>query len=430
MSQPGKTVVQLLEELETVRARVQELEQSERERASAEGEKSQLEEQMRHAQKMEAIGQIAGGIAHDFNNLLTVIGTGLQMAKLIEDPIKARALLAEAEKACDRGADLVKQLLAFGRKAQVEPRPVDPREVIDEVVGIMRSTFDRRIEIATDLDRALDPVMADPSQIVQVLLNLCVNARDALQMVKKADWPPVLRITVAAKSVVLDERACEGNPEAAPGRFVRIAVSDTGVGMDRETQRRIFEPFFTTKERGKGTGLGLATAYGIVKQHGGWIDVESELGQGTTFQVHLPAIDAAVESEKESAAEELAGGSGVILFADDEEMIRSTTRTMLELLGYSVLVACDGEECLDIFERHRETIDLVILDISMPRLSGFEVMQQILARHPDTKVVLSSGYSETNLGRRYLRKLGASGFVAKPYNPTEFAKTIRQIMNS
>ncbi|MBN1476544.1 response regulator [Candidatus Sumerlaeota bacterium] len=419
-----KPRAQLLAEISALKERVKELEGN-----GSQGHEN-LDEMLRQNQKLEAIGQLAGGIAHDFNNLLTVVINGIQLLKITEDPDKCRQLLANLEQACQRGIDLVRQLLAFGRKSEVEMRPIDLREVIAEVVSITSKTFDRRIEMLIEAEDSLPCVLADPGQMHQVLLNLCVNARDALDQISLSDPPPKLRITMGARCVHITEQMCRSNPEASPGDYVLLSVSDTGAGIDPETQRRIFEPFFTTKGRGKGTGLGLATAYGIVKQHSGWISVESEVGRGTTFSILLPVVDAALASAEEEDSEPLTGGDETILLADDEEMIRDVSRMILENLGYHVILAADGQESVDTFLANRDAVGLVILDISMPRLSGLEAMRQILSNAPDTRVILSSGYSETALGRKHIRQLGAADYILKPFTPPMIAQIVRKVLDS
>jgi two-component system, cell cycle sensor histidine kinase and response regulator CckA len=425
-----KPRAQLLAEISALKERVAELEgNGSQSRRPAQGHGS-LDEMLRQNQKLEAIGQLAGGIAHDFNNLLTVIINGIQLIKITDDPEKCRMLLSKLEQACQRSTELVRQLLAFGRKSDVEMRPTDLREVIAEVVGITSKTFNRRIEMLIEAEDGLPCVLADPGQMHQVLLNLCVNARDALDQITLSDPPPKLRITVGARRVHISEEMCHSNPEASPGDCVLVSVSDTGCGIDPETQRRIFEPFFTTKGRGKGTGLGLATAYGIVKQHSGWISVESEIGCGTTFNILLPVVDAALVSGEEESSEPLPCGHETILMADDEEMIRDMSRMILENLGYRVILAADGQESVDAFLENRDAIDLVVLDISMPRLSGLEAMRRVLTNAPETKVILSSGYSETSLGRKHIRQLGAADYILKPFTPPMIAQVVRKVLDT
>jgi signal transduction histidine kinase/ActR/RegA family two-component response regulator len=425
-----KPRAQLLAEITALKERVKELEGNGLHGQRMAQEHDNLDEMLRQNQKLEAIGQLAGGIAHDFNNLLTVIINGIQLIKITEDPEKCRQLLTNLEQACHRSTELVRQLLAFGRKSDVEMRPIDLRDVIAEVVAITSKTFNRRIEMVVESEDGLPCVLADPGQMHQVLLNLCVNARDALKEVELSDPPPQLRITVGAWSIQITEAMCRSNPDATPGDYVLLSVSDTGVGIDPETRKRIFEPFFTTKGRGKGTGLGLATVYGIVKQHSGWISVESEVGLGTTFNILLPTVDAALLSEEEESSESLPSGHETILVADDEEMIRDMSRMILENLGYGVILAADGQESVDAFRENCDTLDLVLLDISMPRLSGLEAMRQILSIAPDAKVILSSGYSETSLGRKHIRQLGAADYILKPFTPPVIAQAVRRVLDA
>ena len=399
------------------------------ERKFSELEKEKLTEQLWQSQKMEAVGQLAAGVAHDFNNLLTGILGNLNLAQYLDDLSQIKPLLKEAEKASRHATDLVKQLLTIGRKTHFVPQTVDVNIIIDEVSNVIRKTFDRSIDIEAYREENLLPICADEVQIHQVLLNLCVNARDALEQAKKSGKVPVSKITLEVKNVVIDDEYCKTHIDAKPGQFVRFSVSDTGTGMDQESKKHIFEPFFTTKEPGKGTGLGLSTVYGIVKQHKGWIEFFSEPSQGSTFYFYLPAV---VEEDqqivKTESVEEVPGGTETILLIDDEDIVLNLGKSLLEYLGYTVLIATDGEEGLIIFRNKREEIDAVIVDLSMPRMSGYEVLKEIRAMNPKVKILVSSGYLMDG-DSQHLEEIGAFGFLAKPYDVSEVACKMSKIFN-
>ena len=392
-------------------------------------ERDRLQNQLRQSQKMEAIGQLAGGVAHDFNNLLTGIMGNLSLAQNLESMADARPLVREALKASSRAAELVKQLLTVSRKSQAEMRPVDLCGVFDEVCDIIRKTFDRRIELVLSRPETLPPVMADPNEIHVALLNLCVNARDALIHAREYDEAGTLRLTLRAETAGILEDEVREMPEANPGWYVKISVSDTGMGMDEETKHRLFEPFFTTKEPGKGTGLGLATVYGIVKQHNGWITVESTPGTGAVFSVFLPMASEDIAPDEESNGDEdLPCGTETILLVDDEEVVRYLGKELLEYLGYRVFLAEDGRQGLDLYMSQRGEIDLVLLDISMPQLSGYEVLNRIRAVDAHARVIISSGYAMDKTTETGVLS-AASGYLMKPYVLADMAKTIRQVLD-
>lgn len=396
-------------------------------------DRKQLEAQLRQALKMEAIGRLAGGIAHDFNNLLTGIVGNLGIAQMDASP-EIQPILDEAMTASQRAAGLVSQLLAFGRKTHVTIQPFDLAPIAREVVGIVRNTFDRRIEIVLRKSPDLWPILGDPGQIHQVLLNLMVNARDALTPLLNSTPTPLLRIAIDADNFEADEEYSAVFPYARPGPYVVLSVTDTGVGMDAETRKQIFEPFFTTKKLGKGTGLGLATTYGIVKQHNGWINVYSEPGRGSTFRVYLPAAESAQAPAGEAGPipgpEEvlpMPGGPETILVVDDEAFIRRLSRRILEPLGYTILDASDGEEALQRFQRRDHGIDLILLDLSMPRLSGQETLARLRAEGHSVKVILSSGYAYVG---DLPEQMGAVEYISKPYRPAELAQLVRKVLDA
>ncbi|MEW6236790.1 MAG: response regulator [Candidatus Omnitrophota bacterium] len=395
-------------------------------------EKKKLEGRLLQAQKMEAVGQLAGGVAHDFNNLLTIIIGNVALAEK-KASAEIHRNLVSASQAASRAEKLVQQLLAFSRKSQIELKPIALNSIIEEVYRLMRETIDRRIEIAIQTDKSLPKVLADGTQMHSTFMNLCLNARDAFDEYlhdPAAFRRPVDRFMILLKTetTVVENRFCERHAYARPGRFVVVSISDNGIGMDIDTQHHIFEPFFTTKEVGKGTGLGLASVYGIVEQHGGWIDFYSEYKKGTTFKLYLPMVeDEEIETDIEYC-EETRGGSETILLVDDEEMILDFGREILEEYGYTVLLAADGEEATNIFLQKSDRIDLLILDLSMPRLSGREMLERLQLALQGKKVIVSSGYAE-EFQREMLTHLGAADFIAKPYQPTSLAQKVRQVLD-
>ena len=396
-------------------------------------EKLQLEDQLRQSQKMEVIGQMAGGVAHDFNNLLTGILGNLSLAQVPEgDP--NRPLLLAAEQAAIRAADLTGKLLGYARRNQLVFAPVDPAEAFGEVVGLLRRTLDPRIRLNVSVAPGCDLVQADPTLLTQALMNLCLNARDAM--------PEGGTLTLTAESVDVTEDEASFYPgEATPGSYVRLSVSDTGTGMTEEVKTRIFEPFFTTKEIGKGTGLGLPMVQGIVKQHHGWITCVSAPGAGTRLDMFLPLADpdtaprsvlrsslpAAVPPAPRQAepvahrAPDSADTRPTVLLVDDEEMIRDIGRAVLDRAGFRVLTADDGAEAVDLFARERDRVSLVILDVTMPRMSGRDAFRQLVKINPSARVLFSTGYSGGDLDELD----GSVGLLGKPYRPHELVEAVR-----
>ncbi|MBN2310678.1 MAG: response regulator [Candidatus Hydrogenedentes bacterium] len=399
------------------------------ERKRAESEKVALEEQLRHAQKMEAVGELAGGVAHDFNNLLTGIIGNVSLARSIHDGKSIHSLLAEAERAAKRAAAVVKQLMVFSRRSPVERKPADVRAIIEEVAGIARNTFDRRVQIQVETADDLRPALVDAGQIHQVLLNLCVNARDAVLERGPDSGPGGLRITLGASNVFVTEEDRRANPEARPGWHVCVSVSDTGAGMDEETRRRAFEPFYTTKGPERGTGLGLAIVYGIMKQHNGWIVLDTNPGRGTAFLLYLDAAEeVAMEEPGPAAPAGVATGTETVLLVDDEDMVRTLGRKILERLGYTVLLAANGEEGLALYERERGRINLVLLDLTMPGLAGDEVLERIRAMDPDAKVILSSGHA-VDAELTFAGTARPTACLGKPYTYGEIAAVLREVLD-
>lgn len=353
-------------------------------------DRKQLEDQLRQSQKMEAVGQLAGGIAHDFNNLLTAI-TGYSSLGLerIDQNHPLRGYLEEIKKAGDRAANLTRQLLAFGRKQILQPLPLNLNDIVSDMNKMLQRLIGEDIQLSAKLGSDLRRIKVDPGQIEQVLVNLVVNARDAM--------PRGGKLTIETSNVELSQEYANKRVGVAPGQYVMLAVSDTGVGMDDSTEQRIFEPFFTTKEEGKGTGLGLSTVYGIVKQSGGHIWVYSEVGHGTTFKIYLPKHDAPRTNEPAAVEDLMPLGSETILLVEDEDVVRSLARQILEQAGYRVLEARRGEEALSLCAVYEHPIQLLLTDVVMPETSGREVADRLCAIRPETKVLFMSGYTDESI---------------------------------
>ncbi len=389
-------------------------------RKQAEEEKARLEAQLMHAHKMEAVGTLAGGIAHDFNNILQAINGYAQillMNKKPGDPDYER--LIHLEKAGERASGLIQQLLTFSRKVEGEHRPISLNEEIRSVRKLLEQTLPKMIDIRLELESGLWSVKADPMHMEQILLNLACNAADAM--------PDGGRLTIGTKNVVLDEDYCRRHLEATPGQYVLMTVSDTGAGMDSETLKHIFDPFYTTKEAGKGTGLGLASVYGIVKGHGGRIQCYSESGQGTVFRMYLPATCKTPEAGAEKKKPEKApatDGNECILVVDDEPTVREMAGEMLGHYGYRVFEAESGEHAIEVFQDNPGAIELVILDLNMPGMGGYKCLQELLAIHPEIKVLIASGYATDQHARQAI-SAGAVSFIGKPYHLREMAQKVR-----
>ncbi|TET67874.1 MAG: PAS domain-containing sensor histidine kinase, partial [Candidatus Zixiibacteriota bacterium] len=383
-------------------------------------EQESLEEQFRQAQKMEALGTLAGGVAHDFNNLLGGILGYVGLIKGDYSPEeKHYAMLELVEKAGVRAAELTNQLLAFSRKGKYELRPVSLNNSVEDVLKLIGRTLDKSIEIATELQEKLPSVEGDPGQLEQAILNMCVNAAEAM--------PGGGKLQLETRVVALGEEFARKYLGSDPGDYVLLSVSDTGIGMDSETLSRMFEPFFTTKEVGKGTGLGLSTVYGIVKNHGGYVDVRSQPGKGSTFDIYLPVSKKQFTPPRPRAAE-LQTGHETILAVDDEEIIRSLLEETLQKLGYKVILANDGEEAVQIYEERKDEIDAVIIDMIMPHLGGGETFREIRRRNPDVRVLLASGYSQDGAAQRILDE-GVRGFIQKPFELVELSQKLRQVLD-
>ena len=389
-------------------------------RVKAEQQTKVLQSQLFQAQKMEAVGTLAGGVAHDFNNLLqAVLGYSELMLQRKKEGEPDYADLQKIYQSGKRGADLVKSLLTFSRKVETNYVPVDLNQEITSVRSLLSRTIPRTIRIDLRLSGSLESIKADPSQISQVLMNLGVNARDAM--------PEGGILTIETTNIQLDEEYCSRHLETKPGSYVLLTVSDTGQGMDKETLSHIFEPFFTTKEPGKGTGLGLATVYGIVKQYGGHITCYSEVGLGTTFKIYFPAIQTAQDLQAPTVKTTIPRGTENVLLVDDEDDIRDLGATLINNFGYKVITANDGKEALEIYQREGESISVIILDLIMPVMDGRQCLTEILRVNPNAKVIIASGYSESGLVKG--ATTGAKGFVQKPYNMGQLLTKIREILD-
>ena len=393
------------------------------ERKRAEKEKENLETQFRQAQKMEAVGQLTGGIAHDFNNLLTIINGYTEM--LLQtlpaaDPQRDNAV--QIKEAGERAVLLTRQLLAFSRKQMLQPKVMDLNAVVTNIDKMLTRTIGEDIQLAAVLMPRLGRVKADPGQIEQVVMNLAVNARDAM--------PQGGKLTIETANVELDENFAQRHAVVKPGRYVMLAVSDTGCGMDAETQQRIFEPFFTTKGLGKGTGLGLATAYGIVKQSGGSIWVYSEVGQGTTFKIYLPQVEEEADTVLPSAVRAAPlKGTETILLVEDDAPLRKLAHAILKKGGYAVLSAGHSDEAFQVCAGHTGPIHLLVSDVVMPGMGGHELAERMRSAYPDMKVLYLSGYTDDTVVRHGVLDRSMA-FLQKPFTALGLLRKVREVLGS
>lgn len=381
----------------------------------------ETEEELRQAQKMEAIGRLAGGIAHDFNNLLAIVllHSDLLLKRLAPgDPARRRA--EEIKSASHRAASLTRQLLAFSRRQVLQPKVINLNEAVANMSNMLRRLIGEDINLLTVLEPELGRVKADPGQVEQVIMNLAVNARDAM--------PGGGKLIIETKNVFLSEEYASRHASVTSGQYIRLTVSDTGHGMDKETQERIFEPFFTTKDLGKGTGLGLSTVYGIVKQSGGDIWVYSEQGIGTTFKVYLPLSEDAAVEDKVNIKEPESRGTETVLLAEDEGMVRRVAREVLEMQGYRVLEARDVQEALAISATHDGLIHILLTDVVMPGMSGREIAAQILLSRSQMKVLYMSGYTDDAIVQHGVLDEGTS-FIEKPFTSDALLCKLREVLD-
>ncbi|MGC2235427.1 MAG: PAS domain S-box protein [Pyrinomonadaceae bacterium] len=385
-------------------------------------ERKHLEEQLRQAQKMEAVGQLAGGIAHDFNNLLTAINgySELTLRRLqAEDPLRPN--IEEIKKAGDRAASLTRQLLAFSRKQVLQPKVLDLNTVVIELEKMLQRLIGEDIELQTLPASDLGRINADPGQIEQVIMNLAVNARDAM--------PQGGKLTIETRNVHIEKEYSVHHNTVSPGCYVMLSISDNGEGMKEQVQKRIFEPFYTTKENGKGTGLGLSTVYGIVNQSGGSILVDSEIGRGTSFKIYLPQVDKSAEKYKSGAeSEKVLQGTETVLLAEDDETVRNLIREVLENCGYQVLEAPTGNMALFICRHHREPIHLLLTDVIMPEMGGRELKDRLSGLRPEMKVLFMSGYTDDAIVHHGILNSDIP-FIQKPFAPNALSIKVREVLD-
>ena len=398
-------------------------------------DRTKLEDQVRQMQKLDSIGRLAGGVAHDFNNLLNIISAHVALLAREDLDVARRAeSAASVEKAVERGAAVVRQLLTFARKTEAAFEPTDANDIVNEVASMLRETFPKQIKVSTKLTHELPSIHADANQLHQALLNLAVNARDAM---------PQGGVLTLGTSVVTGETLRAKFPEASGGRYVELCVADTGAGMDLETRRRVFEPFFTTKGS-RGQGLGLAVVYGVVNSHRGWIDLESEPGKGTTFRLYVEVPD----GESASPARPSVGvpatrrrdsrhvtnpapaepGTRTILLVEDEEMLLNPIRDLLEENGYRVLTALDGREAVRQHARHTDQIDVVLLDLSLPRLGGWQAFLEMRELSPGLRCIVASGNLDVEQ-RKAMMKAGVQASIRKPYTGAEILKAVQTVLS-
>ena len=380
-----------------------------------------IEEQHRQAQKMEAVGQLAGGVAHDFNNMLqAIMGYSQMLMEILPEGDKCREFAAEIDQAAERASALTRQLLAFSRRQVLQMEDLNINSVVENVTKMINRVIGEDIRLNVVPGQRMGTVHADCGQMEQVLLNLCVNARDAM--------PDGGAVTIETENVMMDGEYCDAHAWATPGRYVLLSVTDTGCGMDAQTQTHIFEPFFTTKELGKGTGLGLATVYGIVAQHQGMIQVYSEEGRGTTFKVYLPSFERPASTVGTKVVGRATGGTETILVAEDDEALRKLIARVLNDAGYAVLLAADGEEALTIFTKHAMNIDMCLLDVVMPKVGGKTVYDVLRRQYPRLRFLFSSGYSTNAIHTDFVLKDGIE-LIQKPYAPGALLRKVRQVLD-
>lgn len=383
-------------------------------------ERKKLEAQLLRTQRMESIGTLAGGIAHDLNNMMTPLMLSLQILKEKFKDEQSQKLLNILEQNSQRSADLIKQVLSFARGVEGERKPLQVTDTISEIEKVMKETFPRNIDIRADLPGDLRTISGDVTQLHQVVMNLCVNARDAM--------PDGGILHISAENIFIDENYARMNTEAKEGSYVVITVSDTGTGIPPEILDRIFEPFFTTKEFGKGTGLGLSTAHAIVKSHGGFMNVYSEVGKGTTFKVYLPAIRTEMEKMQEHKPELLTGHGELVLLVEDEATISKVTGSTLEMHGYKVLTADDGAQAVALYAQNKDKISVVLMDIMMPVMDGHASIKAICRINPGARIIATSGLSEKD---KLMKATGTSinAFLPKPYTAEQLLKIIHEVIS-
>jgi len=385
-------------------------------------ERRRLEQQLFQAQKMDAVGRLAGGIAHDFNNVLTAILGAVELGLLdAPQPGPLREELEIIRDAATRAKDLIRRLLAFSARQVLQPTVLDLNHLVSDIAKMLRRLIGEDVELVLAPDAVLGAVRADAGQLEHVLVNLAVNARDAM--------PQGGRLTISTTNVELSGGNSSPVPEGPPGAYVRLAVTDSGVGMDADTRAHLFEPFFTTKPRGKGTGLGLATVYGIVRQSGGHIAVDTAPGRGSAFHIYLPRVAEAPEAAGSARAVVApAPGRETVLLAEDEQLVRLLARKILEQAGYTVLVAAGGAEALQLATQHAGPIDLLVTDVVMPEMSGRELVHRLAEQRPQTRVLYMSGYADEAIERHGVLDPGTA-FIQKPFTPAGLARKVREVLD-
>jgi PAS domain S-box-containing protein len=390
-------------------------------RKRAEEARLRLEGQLVHSQKLQTIGMLAGGIAHDFNNILTTIKGYISLLKMqISEDHDFYNAFTDIEEAASSAADLTQKLLGFVRARRYQVEPVNLNQIIEHTVSLLRASIDKRIALETDLQEEIWPVEADAGQMQQVLLNICLNARDAM--------PAGGRLTIESKNIAGDKQAFPPTPVPAGGPRVLISILDTGTGMTRDVQEHIFEPFFTTKEKGKGTGLGLAMVYGIVRNHGGRVEFSSATGSGTTFRIYLPATSGNSTVERLPEETKASNGNELILVVDDEPAMRSIIQNILQTRGYNVLLADNGEAAIEAYRLRKDEISLAILDMIMPGIGGHETFLRMKTINPEVRVILSSGYFGEEQAQEIMSQ-GARAFIQKPYAARELTRLVRKVLD-
>jgi nitrogen-specific signal transduction histidine kinase/CheY-like chemotaxis protein len=382
----------------------------------------ELQGQLFQSQKMEAVGTLAGGLAHDFNNMLQVIQGLLDVILSSPDlpPDEIRSILKDMEMAAASGAELIKGMMVFVRKTPLELRPIELNKLVAQTKSMLARSIPKMIEIDLLLDDDLWTIKAAPNQIDQILMNLAINARDAM--------PDGGRLTIKTLNLKLDEEHCRYHPNTKPGRYVLLSVTDTGRGMDEATVKRIFEPFFTTKEEGKGTGLGLAVVYGIVEQHNGWIVCDSAPSVGTTFRIYFPATDEVPQEQYFEKKEPPMGQGETILLVDDEPDFLELAGRTLNRANYTVILALKGKDALELYEKHRAEIRLVILDLLMPEMDGRRCLDALQDIDPNVRVLIATGHTTPGMGGE-LEQAGAKGFISKPFETSQLLEEVRKIID-
>ena len=404
-----------------VKERTAELKKTNTELQQESIDRKRLEDHLCHAQKMEAMGTLTGGVAHDFNNILTAIigyGSLVRIGMKEDDPF--RPYIKEILSAAEKAANLTRSLLAFSRKQIINPKPVNLNEIIRGIEKLLLRVIGEDVELRIMLNGEDLTIMADPGQIEQVLMNLCTNSRDAM--------PDGGLLTIETEIITLDSEYIKTHGYGETGKYALVSVTDTGIGIDENTRERIFEPFFTTKELGKGTGLGLAMAYGIIKQHNGYINVYSEPCKGTTFKIYLPLIKSEIAGAEPTALPPPKRGSETVLVAEDETVVRKLTRDVLEGYGYKVIEAEDGEDAINKFMENKERIHILLFDLIMPKKNGKEAYKEISRIRPDIKAIFMSGYTADIIHKKGILEKGLN-FISKPVSPDELLRRVREVLD-